>query len=578
MPKAFRLKIAGQAGQGIKSSGLTFAKLASRSGYFVYNYIEYPSLIRGGHNVLQINVAPDAVPGPSTGVDFLVALNQDSINKHRAEFDDGGYVLYDSDSRIDVSKITKKVNFLGVPMNKLAAEAGGKDLLSNTVALGVIAYVLNGDLELLNHLVQEEFKKKKAEILTSNLTALKLGYEFAENNFAEAAKGSFKFDKSKMTGEKRLVLNGDESVALGAIAAGLEFASIYPMSPTSNILHALAVHQEEFGYVYKQPEDEIAAINMAIGASFAGVRSMTATSGGGFCLMAEGYGLAGITETPLVIVEGMRGGPATGLPTWTSQADLQFILHAHQDEFPRIVIAASDPVDAFYMTMEAFYIADKYQTPVVLLLDKNICDHEQSSPVFDVSAYRIDRGKYSTEVIPDYKRYSLSKDGVSVRSIPGSGNFFISNSDEHTEIGFSNEEADNRVAQMDKRMAKLDVCAKTDMPQPKLYGPKDAELTIVSWGSTKGSILPVLDGFSNVNYLHIDWMNPFPSEFIGQVLNNAKDTIIFECNYTGQLANLIREKTGFEIKNKILKYDGRPFFVEEIETTIKNLLKNGGKK
>ncbi len=567
----FKLKIAGQAGQGIKSAGLLFAKFASRSGYFIYNYIEYPSLIRGGHNVMQINISDKVVRGPSRHTDFLIALNQESVNKHKNEFKDCGYILFDSDDHVNTEKIPSCVKLLPVPLGKLANEAGGKDLLSNTVALGVVVAMMNGNIETLKELVKEEFGDKKAEVLESNYKALDLGYRFAVENFTEIAKDIFKL--SAVNGPKKMVINGDEAAALGTISAGLQFAAIYPMSPISNILHTLAQHQMTYGYVYKQPEDEISAINMAIGASFAGARSMTATSGGGFCLMTEAYGLAGITETPLVIVEGMRGGPATGLPTWSSQGDLQFILHAHQDEFPRIVLAAGDAEDAFYMTMEAFYIADKYQTPVVVLLDKNICDDEESVPVFDISAYRIDRGKFVAQQQEGYKRYALAEDGISPRSIPGVGNFFISNSDEHDEIGFSSEEIDNRIAQMNKRMSKLETCAKNDMPEPVIYGPKDAELTIVSWGSSKGSILQALKNTTNVNYLHIGWMNPFPSEFVSSTLKNAKRTTIMECNYTGQLSNLILEKTGIEIKNKKLKFDGRPFYVEEVLEHIDELLK-----
>jgi len=569
----FKVKIAGQAGQGIKSAGLMLAKFASRSGYNIYNYIEYPSLIRGGHNVMQINISDKPVRGPSRHTDFLIALNQESVNKHRDEFKDCGWVLFDPDDHVKTDKLPECVKLIPVPLSKLANEAGGKDLLSNTVALGVLVGMISGNLEILKDLVKEEFGNKKAEVLESNVKALELGYKYAIDNFVEQSKDIFKMPV--VAGSKKMVINGDEAAALGAISAGLQFAAIYPMSPISNILHTLAQYQMEYGYVYKQPEDEIAAINMAIGASFAGARSMTATSGGGFCLMAEGYGLAGITETPLVIIEGMRGGPATGLPTWSSQGDLQFILHAHQDEFPRIVLAAGDVEDAFYMTMEAFYIADKYQTPVVVLLDKNICDDEESVPVFDVSAYRIDRGKFVTQQQDGYKRYALSEDGISPRSIPGVGNFFISNSDEHDEIGFSNEEIDNRLVQMNKRMSKLETCAKNDMPEPILYGPENADLTIVSWGSNKGSILQALKNTQNVNYLHLAWLNPFPTEFVSKVLSQAKKATIMECNYAGQLASLIREKTGYDFQNKKLKFDGRPFYVEEVLEHIDSVLKGG---
>ena len=267
----------------------------------------------------------------------------------------------------------------------------------------------------------------------ANKKAANLGYEYAKSEYSKNIK---KVLVKKENPEKKMMLNGCEAVGLGAIAGGLQFAAIYPMSPISNILHVLAKYQEKYGYIYKQPEDEISAINMAIGAAYAGARSLTSTSGGGFCLMSEGYGLAGMTETPIVIVEGMRPGPATGLPTWSGQGDLQFVLHAHQGDFPRIVLAAGDIKESFYLTMKALNLAEKYQTPVVVLIDKNICDGDQSYPVFDISDYKLDRGKLTREKNDNFKRYEISDDGISVRSIPGVGNYFIANSDEHDEEGF----------------------------------------------------------------------------------------------------------------------------------------------
>ena len=369
-----------------------------------------------------------------------------------------------------------------------------------------------------------------------------------------------------------LVLNGDEAAALGAIGGGLQFASIYPMTPITNVITVLAAYQEKYGYIYKQPEDEIAAITMAIGASYAGARAMTATSGGGFCLMTEGFGLAGMTETPVVIIMGMRAGPATGFPTWSEQGDLRFVLHASHGDFPRIVLAPGDGKEVFEMTMQAFNLAEKYQTPVVVLVDKNICEDDQSFEYFDTSAYKVDRGNFTTEKVDDYKRYALEADGISKRSVPGSGNWFLTNSDEHNAYGYSDEEADNRIEQHGKRMTKLVTCAKNDMQKPQLFGPADADLTIVSWGSNKGAILQAMKEFPNVNFLHTTWMSPFPADEVKKVLSGAKSLLLIENNYTAQFAGLIREQTGIEIENKFLKYDGRPFFVEEISDKLKSIL------
>ena len=311
---------------------------------------------------------------------------------------------------------------------------------------------------------------------------------------------------------------------------------------------------------------------MAIGASFTGARSMTATAGGGFCLMTEGFGLAGMTETPVVIVVGQRGGPATGLPTWTEQGDIQFVLHAHQSEFPRLVLAPGDVEEVFHQTMLAFNLAEKYQTPVVVLVDKHLCESHESVSPFDYRAYRVNRGKVITKKLKKYEHYALSKDGISPRAFAGSGTYVVANSDEHTTAGYSNEEAEVRREQMQKRMQKLSTCAKEDMPKPKVYGPERADVSIVSWGSNKGAILEAMKNFPNVNFLHLTWMNPFPVAFVASFLKKAKTLLNIEGNFSGQVGALITEKTGFKIEHNFLKYDGRPFFPEEIAAEIKKLL------
>ncbi len=566
----FSLKIGGQAGQGIKSAGLMFAKLATRSGLHIYTYTEYPSLIRGGHNAMQINISKDELTAPSLRTDLLVALNQETINKHLHELSAGAGIIFDADKKFDFSRVDKQINLFLVPLSKLANAAGGQELLINTVAIGAAAALLSGDLQKLKDLISEEFSDKNEEIVKMNYKAVESGYNFVIENFKDKI-------QNKMTPltnvVPNIILNGSEAASLAAISAGLQFAAIYPMTPITGILTVLAAHQEKYGYIYKQPEDEIAAINMAIGAGFAGARSMTATSGGGFCLMTEGYGLAGITETPIVIIMGMRTGPATGLPTWSGQGDLRFVIHAHQDDFPRIVLAAGDGREAFDQTMLAFNLAEKYQTPVVVLVDKNLNENDQSYPHFDAGQYEIDRGKFTTEKVDDYKRYALEEDGISTRTIPGTGNWFLANSDEHNIYGYSDEESINRNDQHKKRMKKLSTCQAQDMQPPVLFGPENADVTIVSWGSNKGSILQAMKEFSNVNYLHITWMNPFPTEAVKKALSSAKHIINIECNYTAQLAGLIREKTGIVIEDNLLKYDGRPFFVEEISEKLQSVLK-----
>ncbi|MBW6441985.1 2-oxoacid:acceptor oxidoreductase subunit alpha [Patescibacteria group bacterium] len=558
------VKIGGPAGTGVKSVGLMLAKIAARSGYQVFDYIEYPSLIKGGHNVMQVNFSTEKVTAPRAKSDLLIAFDQITIDLHFSEIEEGGGIIYDSESKADLSKVDKSISLYGIPLKKLAHEAGEKTIFLNIVALSSALGLLGGNNETFKKLIEEEYGSKGEDIVNADKKAADLGYNYVLENFKDDLRDYMKVIDSFSSPTPYMVLTGNEAAALGAISAGLQFAAIYPMSPISNILHVLAANQEKFGYIYKQPEDEISAINMSIGASYAGARSMTATSGGGFCLMTEAYGLAGITETPLVIVEGMRGGPATGLPTWSGQGDLRMVLHSHQDDWPRIVLTPGDVQETYELTAKAFDLADKYQTTVVVLIDKNICENDETMMFPNVTDLKIDRGKFIKEKVEDYKRYELSEDGVSPRSIPGVGNFFIANSDEHDEYGYSSEEIENRNIQMKKRMQKLITCAQNDMPNPEVFGPEDADITVVSWGSNKGSILEALKSFSNVNYVHVTWMNPFPTEFLSNVLSKAKHVVDIECNYTGQLADIVREKTGIEIKDRFLKLDGRIIYPAEI--------------
>jgi 2-oxoglutarate/2-oxoacid ferredoxin oxidoreductase subunit alpha len=565
----FTFKIGGAAGQGIKSIGLTFSRICTRSGYNTFNYIEYPSLIRGGHNVMQTTVNKDEINSPTQHTTFLIALNQDTIDKHVHELVAGGGVLYDNEKGIEVKNLPEGVTDLGMPLAKLAKDAGGTEIMSNTVAMGALMALTSGSLDHFKNLISEEFADKGDKVIKPNHAAAQAGFDYVDNNFADKTTDHL---KPLPNPEPKIVINANEAIARGAVAAGLQFACIYPMTPSTGVLHNLAPLQEKYNFVYKQPEDEISAINMAIGAANAGARSLVATSGGGFCLMAEGYGLAGLTETPVVIIEAMRGSPATGIPTWSEQGDLRLTLHAHQGDFPRIVLAAGDAKEAFELTMTAFNLADKYQTTVVLIEDKLLAENDQSFVPFDYSDYQIDRGKYTDKKQENFKRYELTDDGVSTRTCFGSGNFFIANSDEHDEIGYSKEESDNRNAQMEKRMKKLATCAMSDMPEPTLYGPENADITFISWGSNKGSIIDAIKHYDNVNYLHLTWVNPFPVEAVKRVLQKAKYVINVEQNISAQMGGLITEKTGIAIWDNFLKYDGRPIYPEELMEKIESVL------
>ncbi len=570
MNTAYTFKIGGEAGFGVMSAGLVFSKICTRSGLSIFNYSEYPSLIRGGHNVMQTSVSDKPVFSQYAHTNFLVALNQETLDLHAQELVADAGVLYDTESKIDCSTLPSHVNKFEIPLLQIVRDVNGSFVMRNTVAMGAVVALLGGDLGHLKDLISEEFGAKKEELIKINHRACELAYDYAKKTYGSKAHNLFSQTPHEI--KQQLVLTGNEAIALGALAGGVNFVSIYPMTPTSNILHTLAPLQEKYGFIYKQPEDEISAINMAIGAAFAGARSMVATSGGGFCLMAEGYGLAGITETPVVIIEGMRPGPATGLPTWTSQGDLKFVLNAHQDEFPKIIIAPGDLEEAFHYTMQAFNLAEKYQTPVVVLVDKYLCESQASVAPFDYTNYKVSRGKTTLEADANFKRYALSEDGISTRTFPGTGNHFVANSDEHNDEGYSTEEITTRNEQMNKRMQKLSTCAKEDMPKPQLFGPKDAELTLVSWGSNKGPILQAMNELKNVNYLHLTWVNPFPTQEVLEALEGAKTILNVECNYSGQMAGLIKERTGINIKNHMLKFDGRPFYPEEIIKKVKELI------
>lgn len=538
----FSIKIGGAAGQGIKSAGLTLSKLATRSGYHIYSYTEYPSLIRGGHNVMQIIVSEEAVFAPSKNTDLLIALNQETVDLHFTEIAAGGGILFDVDEEIDISRVDKNINLFKIPLSKIARESGGNELLINTVAIGAMTALIGGSLEVLNNLIEEEFTGKKPEIIVENHTAAGIGYAFALENFKTQIKEVLTLQEQIVP---RIVVDGNDAISLGAISAGMQFAAIYPMTPVTSIMTNLAEWEEKGGYIFKQPEDELSAINMAIGASFAGAKSLTATSGGGFCLMTEGLSLAGMTEIPVVIILGMRPGPSTGMPTWSEQGDLQFALHAGQGDFPRIVLAAGDVEEAFYLTQKAFDMVDKYRTPVIVLTDKNLSENTQSFTPFP----------------------SVVKNNQQPATL------ISTSSDEHDENGFSIDDIKTRNQMMERRMKKLEDCKNNDMEKPKLYGLETADLTIVSWGSNKGSILEALKNFPNINYLHITWMNPFPVDDVKNILSNAKKVLGIEANFSGQLMNLIREKTGIEVTDKLLKYDGRPIFPEEITAKIEEVLK-----
>ena len=568
-------KMGGKAGEGIMSAGLMFSKCATRGGLNVYNYTEYPSVIKGGHNTYQVKVDDKEVYFISKKIDLLVALDKESVDLHKADLQAGGGIIYDPDAIKLNSQDLPQIKLCPIPLEKIALEQKNR-ILKNTVALGATLGLLDYDLEILSSMLGEMFQKKGEEVVKMNIGAAKAGYDYAKKNF-----GDFGYKLERVKSKPKMVLSGNEAIACGMQAAGCKFYSAYPMTPSTGVLHFLKAKEKSYNMVVLQSEDEISAIAMAIGANYSGARGATGTAGGGFCLMVEHLGLAAITETPIVVVESQRPGPATGLPTWTEQGDLRFLIHAAQGEFPRVILAPGDTTEAFYLTTEAFNLAEKYQLPVIILSDNLLSESFESVNEFDLKKVKINRGEIISETelakMNNFLRYKLTKSGISPRSLPGmAGGLYNANSDEHDEYGTTTEESEMRIKMNDKRFAKLKLLEK-EIPKPKLYGDKDAKITLIGWGSTKKPILEALKFFREegikVRFLHYTYLWPFAHQGLEKIFDSSKKTIILENNKTGQLAQLIREFTCLRPDHEILKYDGRPFYPEEIVERVKKLIK-----
>lgn len=567
----FNWKIGGQAGFGIMSSGLMFAKVCSRAGLNIHDYSEYPSLIRGGHNTYQVYVSDKTIHSQRKIVNLLVALNSQTITEHLGELAKGSGIICDSQRiEFDKSAIKKKgIIVYDLPLNQIAKEVGGDEVMRNTVALGATMALVKHKFSYLEQVIKDQFADKPAEVAGQNSKAARAGYEYINEHYG---KNDFYFVlKSEPGQSKQLVVTANDAIALGAIAAGCKFYAAYPMTPASSILHTLASIGPQYGMVVRHAEDEISVINMIQGAASAGVRAMCGTSGGGFALMNEGYALAGITETPIVMVEAMRPGPATGLPTWTAQGDLKFVVNAGHGEFPRVVLAPGDQEEAFYLTMLAFNISDIIQSPVIIMTDKYLSESHISLAGFDSKKVPLERGKLlsgaqAKKIGKNYKRYRLTEDGISPRAAIGQpGPLIFINSDEHDEFGFSEESAANAKQQMEKRNKKIEAVRKL-LPLAALYGPKAADITLLGWGSVKG---PVLDAINSkdlkrkVNFIHFPCVAPLPVN-TEKLLASRQQLVLVENNFQGQLADILRAGVGIEVDKKILRYDGRPFYSEDL--------------
>ena len=577
----YTIKIGGEAGQGIQTIGDTLARVFSRAGFHVFTHQDYESRIRGGHNFFQIRFSDGPVMASRDRIDIIVALDKESISLHEKELSKDGLIVYDSSS---LKKKYETPNFLDIPFVNLAIEHGGNKIMANTVATGAVLGMLKIRLDILFEIIKNTFKKKGEDIVKANINAAMAGHNYAIKECIQCS-----FSATPISNPKMLI-SGVDAIGLGAISSGCKFYSAYPMTPSTGIMNYLAGKGKDYGIVVEQAEDEIAAINMALGASFAGVRAMTGTAGGGFALMVEGLSLAGMTETPIVIALGQRPAPATGLPTRTEQADLLFAIHTAHGEFPRVIFAPGTPEQAFYLTNKAFDMAEKYQIPAIVIFDQYLADSGWTFEEFDLSKikyndYRIRGDEFKN--LGGYKRHAFTDTGISPLGVPGDSKYLVvTDSDEHNEEGHIIEDAETRIKMVQKRLLKKLPLIRQEIEPPSLYGSSQPEILIVGWGSTFGVLKEAVDVLSkskNIAMLHFSEIYPFPltekkpsptplpqgEGARGRVgfdyltlLNKAKLTICIENNASGQFARLMRAETGFEFKYRINKFDGRPFTLE----------------
>lgn len=554
------VRVTGEAGHGIAASGNMLCRMYKDSGRHVFAIQDYMSRIRGGTNFLQVRAASAPVHSPRRKADIIVALDREAVTANSGDLAPGGLLV------LDAAKCGFRETppgWLDAPLTALAQEAGGP-IFANSVAVGIIAALTCEDFEAAGRAVEREFAAKGAQVAQSNRRAARLGYDHA----AGKIKGC-PYAVAAAPHARDCLLAGNEALALGAISAGCKFYTAYPMSPSTGIMNTVADYAARFGIVVEQAEDEIAAVNMAVGASFAGVRAMTATSGGGFALMCEGLSLAAMTETPLVVAVVMRPGPATGFPTRTAQEDLEFVLHAGHGEFARAVYAPGSPEECFLAAKRAFNTAERWQAPALVLSDQHLAESFTNIAFPDPAAEPPDRGRLfrsGFDALAD--RYAYSPDGVSPRPVPGrSCALAAADSDEHGPEGHITESAEVRGKMTQKRLhLKLAGLAKEVLP-PTVVNP-GAGTMLCGFGSTLGVLRDACAAVKGAGFVHFPQVCPFPAEAARAALKGAGRVLTVENNAGGQLARLLRRETGLEVAGSVLKYDGRPFTLDEVRAAL----------
>ena len=587
--------IGGKAGEGIEVPGNMFAKLCMNAGLWLHSTQEFYSVIKGYNNINQIRVAEHPVQSHTNRYDLVLAIDDETVPRYYEDIVPGGGVIYDPNIVSEASKqseivaggalmydskLMKKalsrddINYFPIPMSDIAQEKVGLKLAKNIVGIGACMALLDYEIQHLLDLIVKTFARKGDEIVNKNIDAAQAGYNYVKENFNREFNYHLRPVKEPV---KKFFVNGNQSIVLGAIKSGCKFVSEYPMTPSSGVLHTMAKHAQQYDISVNHVEDELSAINMAIGAGYAGVRSLAATSGGGFALMTEAIGMSGMAEIPVVIVEIQRPGPSSGLPTRSGQGDLRQVMHASQGEFPRIVMSPGTHEEAFYMAHEAFNLAEKYQIPVVVLSEKYLAEGHATLPFLKTDHLMVDRGKLlkQEEIKEDFKRYKITADGVPPRSIPGQkGGAHCATTYEHLESGYFTEEIEPVKEMYARRMKKMETIEK-DLPPVELEGDADADFTIVCWGATYMPASEAVDMLSRdgikANLLHIKYMLPLQPG-VREALEKCKRPVLVEGNYTAMLGGVIAEKAGVDIQSKILDYSGRPFTPNQIYDEIKKLI------
>lgn len=556
--------LGGAAGQGVQTVESLLVSVLKREGYHVFAIKEYMSRIRGGSNSTEIRVTNGRRRAYVDRIDLLFAMDKDVIPHLKDRITKDTIVLGEREKVCKVSSCP----VVNIPFTQFANELG-HPIYTSTVAVGVALGILGADLPVFEQYLREHFARKGDEVVKKNIEAAGMGYSFGKHVAYDAG---IEVHIARHEGVKQeLLMDGIEAVGLGALAAGCNYISSYPMSPGTGLLTFLATHSEQFGVVVDQAEDEIAAINQGLGAWYAGARAVVTTSGGGFALMTEGVSLAGIIETPIVIHIGQRPGPATGLPTRTEQADLNLVLYAGHGEFPRAIFAPGTPEQAYLVTQQAFHIADTYQIPVFILTDQYLIDALGSFPEENLQEVAFKNHIVVTE--PGYKRYQLTKNGISPRGVPGNGQGLVGvDSDEHDEDAHITESAQMRLLMHEKRLGKIEAICKDALLPTEIGDCAQATTIVVTWGSNRGVIEEALERVErpDIAGLHFHQVYPLPKKV--KKLLAEKKIVVMENNATGQFANVLKLEYGIEIVDNILKYDGDPFSVEEVVQKLKTTL------